>query len=108
MKMKHKLMPAGTTKVVLQARIPVELASQVQDLSKSAGDETTSDFVRRAIQNEVSRESLCLVVQEVSLADVTSRLDQIQQSLHLVKVHNALLLSIGEALGIKTKLLESL
>ncbi len=67
--------PASTN---LSARLPQQLVESVKRLSSEAG-ESTSDFLKSAIENEVSRRSLCKPQRPISLEDVKRQLDQINE-----------------------------
>jgi len=93
-----------TGKVQMQAWVPVALMKQAQSISAAAGDATLSDFVRRAIENEVSRASLCKPVAAVKIEDVAHKLNQIHDLLAAssltIKHDSAVIKSVGRAVGI--------
>lgn len=103
---KPKATNAKPTKVVAQARIDINLAAQVQKLSAAAGDDSASDFVRRAIENEVSRVTLCSPAKELTPANLGAKLTQIQDILSAqdaqVRLTAELLKSLCQVVGVPT------
>ena len=72
-----QLAPAMT---LVNARIPEALVRAAKDLAE-ADESTLTDFVRDALDNEVSRRTLCKPARPVSLADLDVRLQQMHDSL---------------------------
>ena len=96
--------PSQPSKVVIQARIPLALHEQCRRLAKAHHGDNLADFVTAALENEVSRRTLCRPEKEVSLADVMARLEQILnvtgQSKTLEKLNAARLEAVAQAIGI--------
>ena len=89
--------------VPLNARIPAETMAEAKKLAEKSG-KSMSDFVRDAMENEVSRLTLCMPKREASLDDVMSKLT-IQQEMVVAlgaqnRLHAAQLDAILQAIGI--------
>ena len=65
---------------LVNARIPEALVLAAKALAE-AEDSTLSDFVRDALDHEVSRRTLCRPVRPVSLADLEVRLQLMHDSM---------------------------
>lgn len=62
----------------LSVRLPQPLVDAAKRLAKDAG-ESPSDFLKVAIENEVSRRSLCQPKRPVNIEDVKRQLDLINE-----------------------------
>ena len=78
--MKNIVRPANQNFSVT-ARLSEDLFNEVQALLKATPDAKLSDFVKAAIENEVSRQTLCKPIKEVTLADISATLLTINQRL---------------------------
>lgn len=65
---------------LINARIPEALARAAKDLAE-ADKSTLTDFVRDALDNEVSRRTLCKPARPISLGDLEVRLQLMHNSL---------------------------
>lgn len=94
-----------TDRVVVQVRIDADLASQAKRLSKEAGDESVSDFFRRAIETEASKTTLCIPTADVTLADLARKVGQMHDLMVTQDQHNrtnaALLKLVCLAVGVR-------
>lgn len=73
----HRALAASPQPVVLvNARIPESTVNEAKKLIEQAG-ETMTDFVRTAMENEVSRRTLCPPTRPVSLEDLDKKLTQV-------------------------------
>lgn len=98
--------PAATPPVVLvNARIPSDTVTAAKKLADAA-DETMTDFVRIALENEVSRRTLCPTPRPVSLADLDKKLSQILDLAAAAGAQTRLqteaTLAMHQAMGIET------
>lgn len=64
----------------MSTRLPLPLIQTVKQLAQDAGESPT-DFVRTAIENEVSRRSLCQPKQPANLDGIKLQLTQINERL---------------------------
>lgn len=64
----------------LSTRLPETLVNSIKRLALEA-DEPTADFVRVALENEVSRRSLCKPTRPFRIEDVGQKLDQMSEIL---------------------------
>lgn len=103
--MKNLVLPVNQNFLVT-VRLPEKLYNQVQALLKTTPDTKLSDFVKSAIDNEVSRQTLCKPVQDVTMADVNDILLIINQRLADAdgnqRLESQILQSIAVAVGAKT------
>ena len=92
-----------TSVVPLNARISAETMAEAKKLAEKSG-KSMSDFVRDAMENEVSRLTLCKPKREASLDDVMSKLDTQQEFLTSLsaqnRLHTAQLDAVLQAIGI--------
>jgi|GEM_PF-6254932 len=94
--------------VTFQLRMKARLLNAAKVTSAKLVDASVSDFMRRAIENEISRQSLAKPEAQVSMNDLAKALRDIQaqQSFQRTKddLRFELLKSVSHALGIKTHL----
>ncbi len=91
--------------VPVNARIAVETLVEAKKLAEKAGKSMT-DFVRDAMENEVSRLTLCKPKHPVSLDEIMVKLDAQQEILTALSAQNRLqaaqLAEILQAIGLPT------
>ena len=97
--------PAGKM-VLVNARLAEQLVASAKKLAENA-DETMSYFVRTAVENEVSRRTMCPPAKAVTLADldrkITALLDLAGSAAGDLELHSSALLSIHSAMGLDRK-----
>lgn len=96
---------------VITARLPRELAAQIEEFVQATPGATTADFVRKAIEHEVQRRGAAAPRRAVTLPEIGKKLDQVldligrqltdsrggEALLKLVADQNS---AIGEAMGV--------
>lgn len=102
---------------VITARLPRQLASQIEELVRATPGATTADFVRTAVEHEVQRRGAATLRREVTLPEIGKKLDQVLELmgrqmtdarggdalLKLVAAQNS---AIGAAMGVSVPRLE--
>jgi Arc/MetJ-type ribon-helix-helix transcriptional regulator len=68
---------AGSATAVVTARLPRELAAQIEELVQATPGATTADFVRTAVEHEVQRRGAATLRREVTLPEIGKKLDQV-------------------------------
>ena len=88
----------------MQARVRADLAIEAEKLVKASPGTSLSDFLRAAVENEVSRRTHCRPIRELTLTDLRQELDSINQRLAERDLRDrrtlALVESIAQAVGI--------
>lgn len=93
----------ATKMVLVNARLSEQLVATAKELAEKS-NETLTDFVRSAIENEVSRRAMCPPVRAVTLADldrkITALLDLTGSMAGEVELHSSALSAMHAAMGL--------
>jgi hypothetical protein len=88
---------------ILQVRLRPDLAAEVARLVRES-DSDTSSFLRRAVENEVSRVTLRPPLRDVSTGDLAKQLDVLTQAVARVetreRVTQAVLKAVAQGMGL--------